>query len=599
MRSHLLRTYARGEFSGWMHGVDHQKLVDGSFSGHRGEFIGLIKSYDRKKIVIQTDQDLQAGMGLLFVDSLVKIQSDKKENFKGQKIGEFGAKIMHAFRQKNNWIIELWNFKDYDKIKVDQKVYINSDPQIEKNLQRILRDKNLKKKISIDLFFNGKIGFPLEVSFSLENFLWMPQEKIPENVNSFFSLSSDLSCEVGIDKFLDEQYLEHEFKQLGDSCFQLGRIHTSLDQKCFLNSKELKKLKSKILQRVLFLRNNFDAFEKKEISFESLQFKTSQKEIDPSTDLLRAGLVLRSIEQFRYFVEFFKENIFLCKKFIGEVILDFEYGRNYQQCIDELKSLSIRSGVATTRILKAGETHHLNTLVRLNPDLILVRNIGSLNYLKKRMNEQSISIDLKADFSFNVTNSLSFNFLNQFSLKSICASYDLNSAQLLDLAKNVDVSRLEVTLHQYLPMFHMEHCVFAAFLSKGSSFKDCGRPCEKHQVSLKDMYGNTHHLHADQECRNTLFQGKSQSALKIFNPLYELGIRNFRIEFLKNTQAEFNTVLSSYLDFFDNYQNHASQQESDLNVEATWKLMGLEQTYGITTGTLDQDFDRSQMRKKR
>ncbi len=43
-------------------------------------------------------------------------------------------------------------------------------------------------------------------------------------------------------------------------------------------------------------------------------------------------------------------------------------------------------------------------------------------------------------------------------------------------------------------MFHMEHCVFAAFLSKGSSFLDCGRPCEKHRVHLRDRVGIEHPL---------------------------------------------------------------------------------------------------------
>ena len=66
--------------------------------------------------------------------------------------------------------------------------------------------------------------------------------------------------------------------------------------------------------------------------------------------------------------------------------------------------------------------------------------------------------------------------------------------------------RQEVTIHQYMPEFHMEHCVFAAFLSEGNSFKDCGKPCEKHNVMLRDFFGNHHYIKADQECRNTLYQ---------------------------------------------------------------------------------------------
>jgi putative protease len=39
----LASTYSRGFFTGWLNGVDHQKLVDGSFSAHRGLEIGKIK----------------------------------------------------------------------------------------------------------------------------------------------------------------------------------------------------------------------------------------------------------------------------------------------------------------------------------------------------------------------------------------------------------------------------------------------------------------------------------------------------------------------------------------------------------------------------
>ena len=44
-------------------------------------------------------------------------------------------------------------------------------------------------------------------------------------------------------------------------------------------------------------------------------------------------------------------------------------------------------------------------------------------------------------------------------------SYDLNWEQLAALVRAVDPGRFEVVIHQHMPMFHMEHCVFAAFLS--------------------------------------------------------------------------------------------------------------------------------------
>ena len=54
-------------------------------------------------------------------------------------------------------------------------------------------------------------------------------------------------------------------------------------------------------------------------------------------------------------------------------------------------------------------------------------------------------------------------------------------------------------------MFHMEHCVFAAMLSNGKDWRDCGRPCDRHEVTLRDRTGANFPLAADTGCRNTVF----------------------------------------------------------------------------------------------
>ena len=48
--------------------------------------------------------------------------------------------------------------------------------------------------------------------------------------------------------------------------------------------------------------------------------------------------------------------------------------------------------------------------------------------------------------------------------------------QLAAMLARIDPSLFECVIHQHMPMFHMEHCVFAATLSNGKDFHDCGRP---------------------------------------------------------------------------------------------------------------------------
>ena len=66
-------------------------------------------------------------------------------------------------------------------------------------------------------------------------------------------------------------------------------------------------------------------------------------------------------------------------------------------------------------------------------------------------------------------------------------------------------------MHHHLPIFHTEHCVFARFLSDGNDFRDCGRPCERHTLHLRDAASADHLVLADEGCRNTVFNAAAQS----------------------------------------------------------------------------------------
>jgi putative protease len=131
------------------------------------------------------------------------------------------------------------------------------------------------------------------------------------------------------------------------------------------------------------------------------------------------------------------------------VVLDFEFGKHYGPAADLIRSMGYKVGIATTRILKPGELAHLKVIERIKPDEVLVRNLGALEYLRES------GLTLVGDFSLNVTNSLTASYLLSKGVTRVCPSYDLNSEQLLDLARVCNSARLEVTAHHYIPAFHM------------------------------------------------------------------------------------------------------------------------------------------------
>ena len=179
----------------------------------------------------------------------------------------------------------------------------------------------------------------------------------------------------------------------------------------------------------------------------------------------------------------------------------------------------------------------------------------------------------------NVTNPLTAEQLIAWGARRITASYDLNRDQLIELTKHTPSHWLEVVIHQHMPMFHMEHCVFCSVLSPGKNKSDCGRPCDRHDVKLRDRVGVEHVLHADIGCRNTLYNGVAQSGAEAVESLLNCGVRNFRIELLRDSEASTTTELVKLYQALLAGRLHGTQ---------VWQQLKAHNRVGVTRGTLEQ-----------
>jgi putative protease len=142
------------------------------------------------------------------------------------------------------------------------------------------------------------------------------------------------------------------------------------------------------------------------------------------------------------------------------------------------------------------------------------------------------------DFSLNAANSIAAAELLELGLDSIAPTHDLNAAQVAELARAVGADRIEAVAFHHMPVFHAEHCVFCRFLSTGSSYRDCGRPCDEHRLALRDASGRAHPVMADVGCRNTVFGAEAQQAAAHLEAWLAAGIRDFRLEFAHESAAQ-------------------------------------------------------------
>jgi len=216
-----------------------------------------------------------------------------------------------------------------------------------------------------------------------------------------------------------------------------------------------------------------------------------------------------------------------------------------------------------------GEEWILKQVRSCEADGYLVRNYDHLRFFKT---DRRVG-----DYSLNIANHLTAEyFKNNFVLERITASYDLNFIQLEALLRATPPDWFEVTIHQHMPMFHMEHCVFCAFLSKGTDYTNCGRPCDKHELRLRDRLGAEHPVKADVGCRNTVFNARAQTGADHISGFLALGVRHFRLEFVNETPQQVLQTIGHYRRLL----------AGEISGQQLWRDLKLMNQLGVTRGQM-------------
>lgn len=562
LKKDMAISYSRGFFSGWLHGVNHQKLVNGEYSSHRGYEIGKVVDVSKNTmtLLVQDEEayrNLQPGDGLLWTKG-------------AQEQGGFIYAIDRL--PKSRVRIELARDMVLLRDLEGATVYQNHDKELKKSVAQSVEDKSKKKRLEVTATLTFSEGQPLHVVLTDGEF----------TVEGSTTTSAVLAQNKGV----SDENLNEEFSSLTGSLFRLQdiKVNRASSVALFLPHREIKTLRQSLVTALTEKRQapvSAPVPFSEQSTFAWVQSKATAPQLEPGQPLL--NVLLRDKGQVEDLVEAFRTER-LDRQAVDTVTLDFEFGRDYQQSVELLRSLGVKVGLATTRILKPNEYRNLKVLTALKPDSILVRNLGALRYLTQ---EGSGDIELRGDFSLNVSNHLTADYLLHKGLSSLCVSYDLNQQQMSKLLQNTPAAKIEVTIYQYMPSFHMEHCVFAAFLSEGSSYRDCGKPCEKHDVRLKDQFQNWHQIKPDQECRNTMYNAKAQSAARFLRDWANQGLGFVRFEALKERGDELVVKLAAHIDLL----------KGQIDFTELMTSVGAIESYGISEGQLGRDREY-QSRKK-
>ena len=549
--------FSRGLRTGWLDGDNHQELVDGTFSNHHGMYLGQVVRVERGCVVVELDENFDTGMprpgdGILFEEPRFA-QSTGARLYTSQIVHEY--KGMPSTRGCGPQLLRMEFGRDFDTRQVARgmKTYRNDSPALERELRRTFTERELAKRIPVKMELSGEIGQPLSLAIS------------DYSGNRAYATGEAPLDEARTPQPLNE-LAKKELSALSASAYRLDNLSVHVAHNAFIPGKVLRTLRQKAVEALDGERCKWHRLDPSAIAGRALlnrvKFGTTpaagnaekQAASPVITVLVRNPEQIAALEGLA----------------IDNVVMDFDWGVKYDEPLQQIRELGFRAGMATLRIHKPGESHYLKNILRLCPDFALVRNLGALSILKES------GIPLTGDYSLNAANSLSYDWLLSQGLATLHPSWDLNSTQLFDLLDCIDGGRMELTLHQYMPAFHSEYCAFARALTTGRRFPECGKICTKHKVEILDHKGERHFLQSDAECRNTLFVGKPQSALKLLPNLRSAGVNHFRLEML---QEDSETVRRKVLIYTQAIQGKIS-------IDEAIRLAGVEEKYGLSEGQL-------------
>jgi U32 family peptidase len=559
----LEMAFSRGLYTGWFRGINNQELVHARFGKKRGVYLGRVIRIRNEEVTVRLEAPVKAGDGVVFDSGHPET---KEEGGRIYTVNVNGREAALTFGRDN---------LDWQRIYIGDRLWKTSDPELDKQLRQSFAGEYPQFQRPIDIDVYGEVGETLQAI----------ARDIQGNI---VQVESEISLVEAHTKPLTTERLQEQLGRLGNTPFCLGDLTNNIKGDLMLPVSELNRMRREIVTQLEKLRSLPKRWQLNEnVSLNDLLAK--QKHMGGPLPTPSLIVLVRNLNQLQAALDAGVETVYC----------EFEDPRKYQEAVQVVRQSREKNSklitpnssfltpnsplptpnsplptifVAPPRITKPGENWILEQVRSSEADGYLIRNYDHLQFFA---NDRCIG-----DFSLNVANSLTADyFKNTFGLERVTASYDLNINQLEDLLKSSPPNWYEVTVHQHMPMFHMEHCVFCAFLSEGTDYTNCGRPCDKHEVKLRDRVGTEHILHADAGCRNTVFNGMAQTGAEYVQHLIELGLLHFRIEFVNETRIQVMETILSYQQLL----------KGEISGSQLWRELKLQvKQLGVTRGSMNQ-----------
>jgi len=563
----LTQSFSRGFTHGFLDGINHQQLVQGRFPKNRGVRIGTVVGVSAQGVDVEVDPKLcdatdsanelpvKPGDGVVFDEGHPEQDEQGGRVFAVDRLSDCGNRLLLRISFGRGDV-------NLAAVSRGSTLWKTDDPALWRRLERSYAHEAALPRIPLSLEIRGEVGGLLQITGR--------DDKGNEAAVVWVQRLSQARKHP-----LTAELVSEQFGRLGKTPFRLADVTffnsagKAASLPVMVPKSVLNDLRRRLAEQLLECRRTGRGAARINVSALD-ELRSALPAFSTPAGTPRLTVLCRKLEQLRAVLDWTPPEGLERPEL---VYCDFEEVRLSKQAVELAQAAGTPIALATPRIVKPGEDGLLLQIANCRPDAVLVRNLAALSFFGERLPR----IPLIGDYSLNVANELTAGLLVESGLETIVPSYDLNLEQLLAMLRRIDPALFEVVLHQHVPMFHMEHCVFSHALSNGKDFHDCGRPCDLHRVELRDHVGEAHPLAADVGCRNTLFNARAQSAAPYVPRLAAAGIRQFRVELLQEAGGEVGALL-------DTYARVLGGRDAGPQV---WRELKVLNQVGITRGTLE------------
>lgn len=556
-------TFSRGLHTGWMRGINNQQLVHGRFGKKRGVYLGDVIRVERERVIVRLHGPLKPGDGVVFDAGRPDLDEEGGRVYHVDPLQPDARGPQMALRFGHGDL-------RLSQIRPGNKLWKTNDPELERRVRQTYAGDTIRFQRPIRVELRGAVGQPLEL-------------QAKDECGRQVQLLSAMPLAAATRQPLTTRRLEEQLGRLGGTPFRLDHLRNLLEGDILIPVSELNRLRRELVRRLESVRSEPFRWTLLPSEPSILQWtipRTSHGDRAPvrvSEDAAANLIVLvRSLAQLDAAL----------KAQVNRVYCDFEDPKRYREAVNRFRAwqksatliapgarpelhTSCTLYVAPPRIFKTGETWILSQVQSCGADGYLVRNPDHLAYFA--------GAPLVGDLTLNVANPLTAeHFIRTCGLERVTASCDLNQAELEALLRAAPPGWFEIVLHQHMPMFHMDHCVFCAFLSEGTDYTNCGRPCDRREVRLRDRVGAEHPVKADAGCRNTVFNAVAQTGAEYVARFLDAGARRFRLEFLNEPPDQVTRTIGMYRQLL----------RGELTGGQLWRELRLINQLGVTRGPM-------------